>query len=112
MDLGLDTQHIYQKSEVDKIPTVLDHSQLDLPRKYHGDAGELHARFIIVVNTDGSVLSARVLHSSGDTELDAFLIDYVKEWTFSPAIRRGKHVRCMTEQAMTIVLNKGSLLSL
>lgn len=48
----------------------------------------------LLVDVDGHVISARIVHSSGDRRLDAAARDtIVRGWRFTPALRDGKPIQ-------------------
>jgi hypothetical protein len=54
-----------------------------------------------VVNTDGSVENLHVEHPVEPT-FDGLVTDAVKEWQFTPAVKRGRKVRCWVQDRITI----------
>jgi TonB family protein len=42
------------------------------------------------------------MHSSGEEDFDQTTIEAVREWQFSPAILKGRKVRCWVEQMVTV----------
>lgn len=54
---------------------------------------------VLIIDTAGAVQSIRVLKSSGNLKFDNIVLECVRdEWEFSPAVRKGKKVRCMVQQ--------------
>lgn len=98
-----DFQRVYQKSEVDQAPRSSFRAIPRVPAAVRGDAEELRVVLLLVIDTDGTVSSARVLKSSGNAQFDEIIVgDTKEEWTFTPAIKKGKKVKCMTEQTVTV----------
>jgi TonB family protein len=60
---------------------------------------------LLVVNTDGSVGDVRVMRSSGEEDFDQIMIEAIREWRFSPAILKGRKVRCWVEQMVSVKLS-------
>jgi len=107
-DLAYDAQHIYQRSEVDQRPTVLFHKLPHIPSWIRGDAKSLSVVLLLVIDTTGDVGDIRVTRTSGNSKFDAIIVGDIKEWGFSPAIRRGRKVRCLVEQPVKVVWTAGS----
>jgi TonB family protein len=102
LDIAPEFQRIYQQTEVDERPRVLSES-LFVPPVVRNGAKSLQATLLFVVDTSGTVASVRVLQSSGNVEFDKILSAAVREqWTFTPAIKRGKRVRCMVQRTITV----------
>ena len=104
----VDPQHVYQKSEVDKAPTVLVRNDPSVPREVRDGANLLRVTIIVVINTDGSIGSARLATTSGNEKFDVLMVENIKEWVFSPAIKGGKNVRCLVQQGITVRWTAGS----
>jgi TonB family protein len=107
-DLTYEAQHIYQRSEVDQRPTVLFHKLPHIPSWIRGDAKSLSVVLLLVIDTTGDVGDIRVTRTSGNSKFDAIIVGDIKEWGFSPAIRRGRKVRCLVEQPVKVVWTAGS----
>ena len=108
LDLQFDSQHIYQKSEVDQAPGVLDHPETSVSSRILGDDTTLRVTFLVVIERDGTVTSIRLTKSSNLPEFDQLMAAYIKEWTFGPAVKAGKKVRCMIEQTISVRRGGGS----
>ena len=103
MDLSADFSRIFQQSEVDKIPTVLSRPTPLIPTVVRRGATTLRVIMLILVNKNGGVESVRIIDSSGNPDFDAIIVRDVKEaWLFTPAIKRGKRVRCLVQQATRV----------
>jgi TonB family protein len=106
---GPDFQHIYQTSEVDVPPKALVQTIARVPHRVRGDAEELRVDLFIVVDQDGTISSIRIVRPSGNSEFDEIVLDCVRdEWQFSPAIRKGKKVRCLIRQPVWYKWSGGS----
>ena len=103
-----DTQYIYQRSEVDQPPAVLERPGPHVSSRVRDNAPELHVRLLVVIDPNGVAGNIRLTKSSGNREFDALMVEYIKEWVFSPAMKGGKRVRCLIEQGITIQWRKGS----
>jgi len=97
-----DAQHIYQRSEVDRVPEVLDRSTPQVSRRVRDNAALLHCTLLIVVEANGIVGNARLMKSSGNPLFDDLMIDYIKAWVFSPGMKSGKKVRTIMSEEITV----------
>jgi len=101
--LTVDLQHVYQKNEVDTIPTVLFRGQPHIADRYFHDTDHLRLTLLFVVEANGAITNVRIAKPSGSPEADAVVVETVeKEWGFAPAIKKGRKVRCMLEQPFRI----------
>ncbi len=108
-DLSVDTQRVFQQSEVDSIPTALYRAPPSIGRRLFKDADIIRLTLLFVVEANGSITNVRVIKPSGSPEVDAIVVETVqKEWGYAPAIKRGKKVRCLLQQPFTIVLPAAS----
>jgi len=103
MDLSNDPQHVYQQSEVDQRPVVLVKTAPLIPPNVRKGARALRVNLLFLVDRDGTAGKIRVLKSSGNTAYDAIVAKCVREeWVFSPAVKKGKKVKCLVEQAINV----------
>jgi TonB family protein len=102
MDVLSDPNHVFDKSEVDKVPMVLDRTNPEIPNTIANGAVYLSCTLLAVINADGGIGSVRLAASSGNPRFDALIIDNFRDWTFSPAIKGGRKVRCLIEQAIRV----------
>jgi TonB family protein len=94
-----DFEHIYQQNEVDQVPTALVKTIARVSKRARDDAEQLRVTLVLIIDTVGAVQSIRVLKSSGNLKFDNIVLECVRdEWEFSPAVRKGKKVRCMVQQ--------------
>lgn len=108
-DLLPDGQRIYQKSDVDRIPSLLDRTDPVVPSRMMDDNPMLRVTILMVIELDGSTSHIRLTKTSGIAEFDQLMIESVKnDWVFAPAIKRGKKVRCLIEQAISVRKSSGS----
>jgi len=109
IDIGGDFQHIYQQSEVDVAPKAMVQAIARVPSLIRNDAEQLRVTLVLVIDTDGAVTSIRVTIPSGNAKFDEIVKECVRdEWQFSPAIRKGKKVRCMVQQLVWYKWTSGS----
>jgi TonB family protein len=94
-----DFEHIYQQNEVDKVPTALVKTIARVTKRTRDNAPQLRVTLLLVIDTVGTVTSIRVIKPSGNAKFDQIVLECVRdEWEFSPAVRKGKKVRCMVQQ--------------
>jgi len=104
----LELSRIYQESEVDQKPRGIVRVAPNLPSSVIGNASTLRVVLLLLIDPKGRVESVRVVESSGKPRVDAIVARTVKEeWLFSPAVRRGKKVRVLAEQAFRINIGGG-----
>jgi protein TonB len=107
----LETRRVFDRGEVDQQPIVLQRVQ---PRITYGDALVVdtpRTTMLLIVNTDGSVGEVRIVQSARDEYFDRMMLEAIRGWRFSPAMRKGRKVRCWVQQAISIQLNTGSRFS-
>jgi protein TonB len=108
MDLTAPGDHIFQMAEVDQVPQVLNRVSPTIPTSVRQGAATLRASLVFVVDASGEIRNVRLASSSGNSDFDAIILGNIKEWTFSPAVRKGKKVRCLLQQAVIIKWSGGS----
>lgn len=109
IDVESDVRHVYQESEVDKVPVALVRVAPPVPNRLFGDARSLRVVLLLLIEPNGRISSARISQSSGQPEFDAIVAQTVREsWEFTPAIRKGKRVRCLAAQPFRVNLGSGS----
>jgi len=103
-----EVNRIYQESEVDQKPRGIVRVAPPLPASLVGNASYLRVVLLLLIDTKGRVESVRVVQSSGKARVDDIVAQTVKEeWLFSPAVRRGRKVRVMAQQAFRINISGG-----
>lgn len=102
VDMTLDHDHVFQRSEVDKPPILISRPVPSVPAHLRGKAKGLSVVVVFVVDAHGVVGKARTLQSSESAEFDAIITANVGEWRFAPAIKKGKPVRCMVQQLVRV----------
>jgi len=110
VEVAGDVRHdVYRESEVDQRPIALVRTVPPIPSYLFGENNSLRVQLLLLIEPNGSVTSARIVSSSGQPEFDEIVAETVKEgWEFSPAIRRGKPVRCLAQQPFRVVKSSGS----
>jgi TonB family protein len=102
-------QHIYQQSEVDQPPLAVVKTIARVSSRVREDVQSLRVTLLLVIDTEGAVTSIRVMRPSGNPKFDNIVLECVRdEWQFSPAIRKGKKVRCMVQQLVWYKWTNGS----
>jgi TonB family protein len=106
LDLAADFQRIFQLSEVDQRPSVLVNTAPFIPQWVRQQAKVLRVVLLMVVDTEGKASGIRILTTSGNAAFDQLIVRCVKdEWVFSPAVRKGRRVKCMVQRSITIRWN-------
>jgi TonB family protein len=106
---SFDLQHIYQKSEVDTLPTALYRAQPPIASRHFRDTNVLRLSLLFVVEASGEITNLRILKTSGNPEVDAIVMETVeKGWGFSPAVKKGRKVRCFLDQPFQLRMSRGS----
>jgi TonB family protein len=102
-------QHIYQQSEVDQPPLAVVKTIARVSSRVREDAQSLRVTLLLVIDTEGAVTTIRVMRPSGNAKFDSIVLECVRdEWQFSPAIKKGKKVRCMVQQLVWYKWTNGS----
>jgi len=104
-----DLKHIYQQSEVDQPPNAIVKTIARVSSNTRNNAETLRVTLLLVIDTEGAVMSIRVLRPSGNADFDTIVLQCVRdEWVFSPAIRKGHKVKCMVQQLIWYKWTGGS----
>lgn len=94
-----DFDHIYQQNEVDVVPKAVVKTIARVTKRTRDGAVELRVTLVLVIDTVGAVTSIKILKPSGNAKFDQVVMECVRdEWEFSPAVKKGKKVRCMVQQ--------------
>jgi TonB family protein len=104
------SRHIYNRREVDQPCQPLLKPRPAVSRLMLRAAKRLTVNYLCIVNRDGTVEGLRLAESSGSADLDTATAEALKEWRFSPALRRGKPVRQWVQQSFEYQLEEGSRL--
>jgi TonB family protein len=104
-----DYQHIYQQSEVDQVPLAVVKTIARVSSRVRDNVDSLRVTLLLVIDPEGAVQSIRVMRPSGNAQFDSIVLQCVRdEWEFTPAIRKGKKVRCMVQQLVWYKWTNGS----
>jgi hypothetical protein len=93
----IDDMVVYEGREVDRRPEYIYRT---MPKVKAENLEEI-VRLIYVINRDGSVGDIYVLESTNPA-INEDVTRSVKTWTYSPAIKGGKKVRCWVKQKIVI----------
>jgi TonB family protein len=94
-----DFERIYQQNEVDQAPKAVVQKIARVNTRARDGAEELKVNLLLVIGLMGEVQSIRVIRPSGNSKFDKIVLECVRdEWEFSPAVNKGKKVRCMVQQ--------------
>ena len=108
-EVGTDFRRVYQETEVDQRPHAVVRVAPRMTAELVGTASSMGVTLLVVIDVDGRAASAQVLKPSGKPVFDDLVVQTVKDsWLFSPAIRRGRKVKCIAEQAVRVTLSGGS----
>ena len=112
-EIGGDFSRIFQQSEVDQRPAVVSRPKPYVPPVVRMGADSLRISVLILVDTRGAVSNVRVLQGSGNKHFDAIILRDIREaWVFSPAMKKGRKVRCLVQQNVRVEWSGGSLLGI
>jgi hypothetical protein len=108
-EIGADFSRIFQQHEVDQRPAVVSRPKPHIPPVVRGNAKTLRISVLILIDTRGAVASTRLLQGSGNEHFDRIILhDIGHSWVFSPAMKKGRKVRCLVQQNVRIVWEGGS----
>ncbi len=108
MNFSGEAQRIFQTSEVDQAPKVLYTVMPAVSQRMLGKNASARVTVILIIDANGVVVSARLAQSSGNPDLDAIMLDNIKEWAFAPAVKKGKRVKCLIQQGYNIRMPSAS----
>ncbi len=95
VDLSTDDQHVYQQNDVDQQPGVLYRVLPNITQRMAGGASRLTVSILMIIDEHGVGKVIRLVKSTGIPAADELVTEDLPQWTFSPAIRRGKRVKIM-----------------
>jgi len=107
-DGDLAGRRIFSRNEVDQRPMVLQRVTPNINFAKVRQMATPRVVLLLAVNTDGSVGDVRLMRGSKDEDFDLSVIDAIHEWRFSPAIRKGRKVRCWVEQGVSVNVTGGT----
>lgn len=109
LSVGKFEERIYQMSEVDRLPEGINKIAPQIPGRMMRDVEMKHVVILAVVEIDGTPRNLRIARSSGDEEFDRLMMEAIAQWTFAPAVRKGKKVRCLVSEDMHCKKAAGSI---
>ncbi len=108
-EISGDFSRIFQQHEVDQRPAVISRPNPHVPSVVRGNAESLRISVLILIETNGTVGSLRVLQASGNKHFDEIILRDIREaWVFSPAMKKGRKVRCLVQQNVRVVWRGGN----
>lgn len=108
----LEGRRVFERHEVDQPPIPIDRVKPKVTASLIESAEVPRTVMLLIVNLDGTVGEVRLLQTSRSEDLDRVMMEAVRQWRFSPAVRKGRKVRCWVQQAITVQLRGGSPFSL
>jgi protein TonB len=108
-DADLESRRVFDRRDVDQRPMVLQRVNPAINYTKVRNMDTPRVTVLLVVNIDGTVGDVRVMNSSQDQEFDETIMATIREWRFSPAVRKGRKVRCWVEQAISVRVTGGSV---
>lgn len=107
LEVEADFSRVFNATEVDQRPRVLSRPNPFIPPNVRGKAKMLRVLLLITVDTTGMVHNVRVLNPSGNEQFDAIILESVRrEWAFTPAIKKGRKVKCLLQQSVAVTWRK------
>ncbi len=109
VEVDVDLRRVYQVSEVDRPPHAIVRVAPPGTGRFFSDTRSLRVDLMIVIDVNGRAVNARVVESSGKPDFDNLVVQTVRnDWEFSPAIRRGKKVKCLAQQRIRVTMEQGT----
>jgi TonB family protein len=84
----------FESRDVDRAPQVTSRIEPNLPDDVDLTRQEILIVRVLVSQSGQPSLVSLLRRSKSGSALDAAVVDAVKRWSFSPAIRRGEAVSC------------------
>ncbi|MEO7597711.1 MAG: TonB family protein [Opitutus sp.] len=103
-----ENRHVFEGREVDQRCVALLKTRPEVSKMMLRAAKRLRVVFICIVDRDGTIEGIRLTESSGSRDLDTAASEALKDWRFSPALRRGHTVRQWVQQTFVFKLETGS----
>jgi hypothetical protein len=100
-DLEFNANHIWEPTQVDQKPALLWRKELHVPASLYRTIKDPRITLIWVVNTDGTVENLHIERPVEPT-FDELVTDVVRTSQFTPAIRKGRKVRCWVQQEIYV----------
>ena len=109
VNVDTDVHRVFQEFEVDQKPHAVVRAVPTVPPEIVHGATALRVVLLLQINQEGRAEATRVMMTSGSAKFDEIVARTVQEeWRFSPAIRHGKKVKVLAQQAFRISFSNGS----
>jgi TonB family protein len=105
LDLAPPADYVFQMGDVDRLPEVLNRVAPRVPPALTSRIQVPRVTLMFVVDAVGAVQNLRVIGTCGNAEVDEIVRKSVLEWSFAPAVRRGRPVACLLQQAMVLKIS-------
>jgi len=93
----------FELNDVDRPPKVATRVDAALPESLQGQAlNEIVVVRVLVSQTGRPALVSLLRHSKSGLALDEAVIAAVRQWTFTPAVKRGQNVSCFYHVGVTV----------
>jgi TonB family protein len=93
----------YELNDVDRPPQALTKVDVTIPASLQDrSVNEIAVVRVLVAQTGRPVLVSLLRRSKAGLALDEAVIAAVKQWTFTPAVKRGQNVSCFYHVAVTV----------
>jgi protein TonB len=92
----------FELTQVDRAPKVLSRVEPQVPRNVQVQANDIALVRVLVSHTGHPALVRLLRPSKGGVAQDDAIIAAVKQWTFSPASKRGEAVSCYLHVAVPL----------
>lgn len=99
-----DPQRVFTAADVDQPPVVVNRIVPTISRRLYNSAKDPAVVALLLVNTSGVVENSWLLRSSGSEEFDTAMLEALRDWSFRPAVRRNRTVRCLVQQPVRVRL--------
>jgi protein TonB len=100
-NLGFDSNHVWEPNQVDQKPYPIYRKIPDIPTSLMRTIADPRITLLFVVNADGTVENMRVIRPVEPT-FDELVTDAIKAWQFSPAVKKGRKVRCWVQEPVLV----------
>jgi len=98
---------VYEKSDVDQAPALIYRRVPRLSRSQMDKIKDVKMALLFVVGVDGKPSGIKLMRSCGEEEVDGMILRAVRDWEYSPAIRKGRKVRCWVSQIINFEMGSG-----
>jgi TonB family protein len=93
----------FELNDVDRPPKVATRTAANIPASIQGQPlNEIVVVRVLVSQAGRPALVSLLRHSKAGLALDEAVIEAVKQWTFTPAVKRGQNVSCFYHVAVPV----------